>query len=276
MVAAVDTAAIGTGAVTTQTLTISNVNPGNTAGNYAIVLAGRMSNGGNDATPTITDSVDGATGWTAIALGRIPAYSFNFAVRAFIKAGWSGNRNVLVSGNSSIYSNQAVVFRATGLDTTTPVGGIWQTSADIGDGAETGTLNAAPRAQDITIAATCHDCGSHPSTTWGTGFAEPGADWSRTAGATGGGPLRIALRGTGSTSTSVPITDAFVPGGTRFAGVAIGFVLRGAAAGGNLDLRVNDAGTWRDVLEFHVNDAGTWRPALEVHKRVSGSWVRLW
>ncbi len=224
---ALNSTLLGTGAATTQTLTITNVNPGGVGA--CLVIASRMSNGGEDATPTITDSVDGATGWVSIGLSRIPGASYNYAVRAWYKTGWTGNRSVLVSGNASIYSVQAICAHLTAYDTVTPIGGIWTTSADIGDGAETGTLNAAPPSDAITVGVVCCDS-DMTSTTWGTGYALPAAGWFRAPSATGGGPFSAAVRGTGSTSTDVAITDTSVGHSAFFGAVGLGFVLRNAAA----------------------------------------------
>ena len=223
--AALNPTPLATGAGTGATLDLTNVNPAGVG--YVVVIATRMTDSGADSTPTISDSVDGGTGWTLIGTSRDPAASFNWAIRAWIKAAWSGNRTVTIGGPNTTYSVQAVALHGTAI---TGLGaGVWTTAASIGDGAETGTLSVAPASADLSVAVVGADATADAAPTWAGAYASLVA---RGAGAAGGGGFGVATR-TASTATSVDVADSYTGGGTFFNALGLAFNL--ADAGGPVD-----------------------------------------
>lgn len=138
--------------------------------------------------------------------------------------------------NQDIYTYCVVALAYTGHDTTTPIAGwVDSGSTDIGDGAHSLTLAAAPAAGDETLACLSIDAdGTQTSPSW-SGFTEI-YDVVR---GDGGASLAVAYR-TGSTSTTVSVTDVFTESGSFYKGSMLAFTVKASAAS-PVTLTVQDA-----------------------------------
>ncbi len=105
------------------------------------------------------------------------------------------------------------------------VGGNAVVTADVGDGAETLTLDAAPATADVTFAMTCiDDSGNAANPTMGTG------SWFNVYDGVSNLGSNLNYR-TGSTSTSVPWTDVYTGAGAFDKGILLAIVAKAGAGG---------------------------------------------
>jgi hypothetical protein len=190
------TASISPGADCVLVLLMGGVNDDAGGGNNLFDTSGAATSSGSG--PTWTRRAGTATTgafvslsgiWTATIAGSDPG-SFT------VSYDWG-------TGNRKAGSWAYALYKVTGHDTSTPLGGLVSTVAQNGNGAETATLSAAPAAGDITLALNYADTDdSGGGATFGSSFGT----WTENADGAGSG--HQAIYNAGQRTGSIPIASS--------------------------------------------------------------------
>jgi hypothetical protein len=185
-----------------------------------------VTGGGGGSDLSVSDSIDGTTGWTSRAVTPDPA-EWGMGMHIWTKPITTGAAMTVsvtsAAGNFRIYV-QPIAYE--GYDTSTPVGGTVTAVDSSGDGAKTITLSSAPAAaSEVLGVLTAVPASGTLTVTHGTGWTElwdiAVANWTNFQG---------QVR-TGSTSDSV-VWDDMAATGTGLESVLAAIEIRAADEGG--------------------------------------------
>lgn len=231
-------------AASVDTFTTAAVSPG--ADCLLVLLVGAIQDDNQSinvvgSPPEVTVVTSGLT-WTVRATEGPPAgYTAHSAVWTAPVGSDPGSitvqltSNYVAAGGEDIGSYCYALYRVTGYDTGTPIGGKISEAGNTGNGAVSVTLDAAPASGDITLALSRADA---TETSVGATFD---TGWSQDATGVGGstqGAWNAGQR-TGSTSTTVAWTDVNT-GTESYSSTQVAIVVK---AGGPADVTGTAVGT---------------------------------
>lgn len=213
----------GTGSFTSDAFTPAD-------NSLLLIIVSHMRESETDTTLGTPNISGGSLEYTPFGTANLtPQYSTKLtAWTAPVTTGASMTITVDDANNYDIYTWAIAVIQFTGHDGATPLTGyISSTTGDIGDGAHSLTLTAAPTADDISLIIHGADASNHPQNpTWA-------ANWNEVydlGTPDGGFGLCVAQR-TGSTSTTASVTDVYTAGGTFYKGSMFAVNVKAAASG---------------------------------------------
>lgn len=203
---------------------------------------------------TISDSIDGSTGWTSrAATSTSPGWSYG--LRVWTKAITTGT-SMTVSidcGTTDVYVYRVEVYDFTSYDTGTPVQGAVVGSDADGDGAHALTLGATPATDSILMAHVARSYGSGPSAIDGN------ASWTELFDTDINSWLGCQTQTrTGTTSTSVDWDDLLVGGSSPFGASSVALEVRHGAAAPTITDQPDDVTAYSgQTAQFTVAATGT-------------------